>query len=408
MLSSPSAPKKKRPKRDNHAGTLTEISPRLWRLRVGNGRDPATGRTRQVSRSFHATKAAERGGRGEALDALREFAGEVKAGKHVGSNATFATLADKYLEHVKRTKDDETYKSYRNRLIKSVVPTIGHIRLASLTAFDLDSLYTDLLEDYAASTVDHAHNVISGALTQAMKWGWLGSNVAKLAASPKAQATERVPLSPEQIATLIARALQEHNEDLAVLIYLLCLVGGRRGESAGFQWRDINWTERTIKVERQLVQQAGGQTEKLPKGGKKRIEAIGSAGVEILRAYQGTLARRLGPEWTPQPEGWLISLDGGATATNAHNLSQIIKGLGMRCEPPIDAHPHDCRRFSVSQLLHAGIDPLVIRDRHGHASITTTEGYMLRVDPSDIEAAEVMGDLLLSAGALLVPSTSDD
>src|SRR6185437_14844138 len=144
-----------------------------------------------------------------------------------------------------------------------------------------------------------------------------------------------------------------------------------------------------IRVERQLVPMNAGLREGPPKGGKRRIEAIGSAGVRILMAYQAVQRKRFGEMWTPTPTSWLISEDGGTTPMRAKAVTEQIARLGRR--EGIDARPHDFRRFSVSQLQAENVDPLTIRDRHGHASIETTELYMLRVNPSDMEAAEVMG-----------------
>lgn len=405
----------KRKQREHGSGTLTEIRPKVWKLRAPGGTDRATGKYRQVSETFHATKAANRGGRGEAQAALRKLVADVKAGKHVGTAATFGTLATKYLEHVKRTLELESYQRYEINMRTSIVPALGEIKLASLTAYDLDHLYTELEGHLAPTTIVLIHGIISGALSQARKWGWITANVAGLATPPQPTAKKREPLSPDQIASLIECALvREHDEDLALLIYMLCLVGGRRGEACGFQWGDVNWELKTIKVERQLVPAAGGgHRVKPPKGGKERLEALGSAGIEILMAYQATMRKRMGPKWKPSPTGWLISADGGTTPIRAKGVTPAIKRLGEKVidargiPHPIDARPHDCRRFSVTQLIHAGVDPKTVRDRHGHSTVQMTERYMLTVPASDMEAAEVMGDLLLSAGALLVPDPAD-
>lgn len=404
-----SAPRERTQKRDHGSGTLTEVEPRVWRLRATAGIDAATGKKgRQVSRTVRVTKPANRGGKGEALEELRKLVAEIAEGKHVGTAANFKTLAAEYLAHVKRTKELETYQSYRIKLDKNIVPVIGHVKLSDLTAHHLDMLYAQLGESgYASTTIEHVHNVLSGALTQAIRWGWIDRNVAKLATPPKAAPKDREPLSPEEIARLVEGAIElEHDPDLAMLIYLLCLVGGRRGEACGLQWGDVDWQRQAVKIERQIVPTPGGQRTKSPKGDKTRVEALGSVGVQILMGYQTTLRQRLGGDWTPDPTGWIISPDGGATPLRVHGVTELVKRLGSRLKPePIDARPHDFRRFSATQLGIAGVDPRTIRDRLGHASIATTERYMLRVNESDIAAADVMGGLLMSASAFLTPET---
>lgn len=370
-----------------------------WELRAYAGRDNATGKPRQVSRVF-------RGGKREANHALDALVAEVRAGKHVGTAANFKTLAAEFLRHVKRTKELETYESYRIKLEHTILPALGEIKLASLTAHDLDELYESLEgQGQASTTIEHVHNVISGALTQAIKWGWITVNVAKSATPPKAVPKARIALGPDEIARLIHGALTVLKDpDLAVMIYLLCLVGGRRGEACGFQWGDVDWERQAIRVQRQIAPTPGGQRVKPPKGGKTRIESIGPAGVQILIGYQAMLRDRLGEQWTPKPTGWLISPDGGTTPIRARGVTVSIGRLGAKLDAPIDSHPHDFRRFSVTQLIHGGVDLKTIQDRHGHASLATTELYALPVPESDQAAAALMGELLTSAGALLLPS----
>lgn len=394
MLTSPSASR-----RDYGSGSLTEIAPKVWRLRAPAGKDAATGRTRQVGYNFRASKPANRGGKGEALEALRKLVTDVEQGRHVGTSANFETLATEYLAHVKRTKGIETYDSYRVKLEKTIVPELGPIKLSKLTAHDLDSLYAELeRRKLASTTIEHTHNVISGTLTQGIKWGWISTNVAKMATPPKAVPKTREALTPEQITVLIKAALElDGDAEMAVAIFLLCLVGGRRGEACGFQWGDVDWERQAIRVERQIVPTAGGQRIKPPKGDKKRTEAIGDAGVQLLMGYQATLRKRLGEDWKPAPSGWIISIDGGETPIRAKGVTSYIKSLGDRCQPKIDARPHDFRRFSVTQLFGAGVDSRTIQERHGHSSLEITEGYALSVPARDQAAAEAMGIVLFDA-----------
>lgn len=389
------------------SGTMRErpTGSKRWELRAYAGRDRASGKGRQVSRVFH-------GGKREANRALDALVSEVQEGKHVGTSANFKTLSVEYLAHIKRTKERETFESYRIKLESNIVPALGTIKLSALGAHDLDALYAQLADEgYASTTIEHVHNVISGSLTQAVRWGWIERNIATLATPPKAEAKKREPLPISDIARLVQAAIED-DRDMATLIYLLCCVGGRRGEACGFQWGDVDWQRQAIKVERQIVPTAGGQRVKLPKGNKRRFESIGPEGVRILMAYQATLRERLGESWKPTPSGWLISPDGGSTPVRAKGVTPYIKALGEKLtdengEPaPIDARPHDFRRLSVTQLLHEGVDPKTVQDRHGHASMATMELYALTVPASDREAAEVMGRLLMPVAALLAPETT--
>src|SRR4051794_9758780 len=64
---------------------MRERSAGLWELVVEAGRDPVTGRTRQVSRTF-------RGSMREAKVARAELLVEVSKGRHTGARATLDDL----------------------------------------------------------------------------------------------------------------------------------------------------------------------------------------------------------------------------------------------------------------------------------------------------------------------------
>jgi hypothetical protein len=63
--------------------------------------------------------------------------------------------------------------------------------------------------------------------------------------------------------------------------------------------------------------------------------------------------------------------------------------------------PHDCRRFSVTQLIALGVDLSTVQKRNRHASLETTQVYALEIPESDQAAAEVMGRLLRPALLML-------
>ena len=65
-----------------------------------------------------------------------------------------------------------------SRLNGGIIPELGYIQLAKLTALHLDHAYRKWRKDgLAASTVRAHHMIISSALTQAYKWGLVERSV---------------------------------------------------------------------------------------------------------------------------------------------------------------------------------------------------------------------------------------
>src|SRR5450631_370957 len=125
-------------RREHRTGSISELPrrPRVWRLRIST---PAG----QVSRTFHATKDADRGGRTQARAALEEFRTDLEAQK-AASEAddspalTLADLLDEWMAHQKRQDlAPATLETYATHIRLRIKPRLGAIPLSDLTARDL-------------------------------------------------------------------------------------------------------------------------------------------------------------------------------------------------------------------------------------------------------------------------------
>jgi hypothetical protein len=61
----------------------------------------------------------------------------------------------------------------------------------------------------SASLIREVHAILSGAIKQAVVWGWLGHNPAKLATPPAVEKAEVQPPKVEDTARLLAAAMAE-------------------------------------------------------------------------------------------------------------------------------------------------------------------------------------------------------
>ena len=79
-----------------------------------------------------------------------------------------------------------TLRAYRSQVEQTIRPALGKIPLTRLTAKYLDDLY-GAMKDAGRSpkTIRNHHAIISSALHQAARWGWVRTNVAELAKPPR-------------------------------------------------------------------------------------------------------------------------------------------------------------------------------------------------------------------------------
>ena len=132
-------------------------------VQVYAGRDPLTGRKRWVSRQVP--------GKGRAA---------MKQARQVE-----AELLERWLEWrpTVRPIAPTTVSSYRAAMDRYILPALGKLPVRQLDAATLDAFYAQLRtrggkdgRPLKASTVHEVHAVLSGALKQAVVWGWIGHN----------------------------------------------------------------------------------------------------------------------------------------------------------------------------------------------------------------------------------------
>jgi len=342
-----------------------------------------------VSRSF-------RGGKRDARKQLDALVSEVRAGHHIGTTATVGKLLDEWLRNLDRLgKARSTLETYRIHVRVHIRPALGAIRLDKLTAHHLDTYFATLANDkgLSAATIKLDHAIISAALSQAVDWGWLPTNPAKRTRLRDVEQTDTAALSVDQLRALYFAAIDE-DADMATTIALAALTGCRRGELVGLKWGDVDWGRQCLKVERAWVPGAGGQHLTTTKSGKARTVFIGTEGVAILRRYFDSKVEMLGHD----PDGWLLSLDGGTTPLRAKSVSDYMTTLSRRLKIP--AHFHTLRHFSATELVHAGVDLPTAAGQMGHSIGVMSEVYLHSSDERGAAAGELIAGVV---GKALAP-----
>jgi Phage integrase, N-terminal SAM-like domain len=161
-------------------------------VQVYAGRDPLTGRKRYVSEQVPGQgKAALR----QAKQVEARLLAEVGAGRHKGTRSrTMAELLERWMQWrpTVRPIAPTTVASYRAALDRYILPALGKLLVRQLDAATLDAFYARLRtaggkdgHPLKASTVHEVHAVLSGALKQAVVWGWTGPGVRDEAVAPQ-------------------------------------------------------------------------------------------------------------------------------------------------------------------------------------------------------------------------------
>jgi integrase len=144
----------------------------------------------------------------------------------------------------------KTKQSYELTVRKHLVPGLGRIRLARLTPMHVQRfINTELEAGKGRRTVQASHAVLRIALGQAVLWGLISRNVAKLVRDPRYRPAERRPFTrAEQIAILDAA----ERERLDVAVFLVHTTGMRLSELLGQRWADVDLDNGLLRLRHQL------------------------------------------------------------------------------------------------------------------------------------------------------------
>jgi integrase len=369
-----------------------------WQVIVYGGRDPVTGRKRQVSRTVRGTKREAQAQRAQLLV-------EVGEGRHLATEASFGDLVDRWYENASPDWSPKTAAETRRMIERVVKPRLGRVRLQKLRTAELDRLYSSIRASgghnggpLAPATVRRVHEIVRRALQQAVRWGWLSMNPAIHASPPRIPKQDIAPPAPEDVATLIAVANAE-DPDLAVFLQLAAATGARRGEVCALRWTDIDFATGTLLIARAMVLGADGMVEGSTKTHAERRIALDGDTLEVLAEYRRKCTRRAhecGAGLSDDARIFSSDPDGKTPWRPDVVTNRFTK---LRRRAGLDSvRLHDLRHYVATRLIAAGVPVRTVSGRLGHANAATTLNvYSAFLQASDHDAAELLGQMLSSA-----------
>ena len=167
----------------------------------------------------------------------------------------------------------------------------------------------------------------------------------------------------------ITRALAASEGQVRVLVELLYACGGRVSEIVALRWGDINFEERTVRL------QGKGSDERAVPLGKPCVEAL-SALLDGTRAIVAPTEKVFG-------------------GLNEQNVRDRLKVLGKRIG--IHLHPHAFRHAFSSHLHLNGANERVIQELLGHRRVDTTAIYLQGCERALQEKRELITRCLANA-----------
>jgi integrase len=308
---------------------------------------------------------------------------------------TIGEYLDRWLADVRDTVRKSTHEGYEYVIEPHIKPALGRIKLKDLNPAQIRWFYRHRLDSgLSPATVHKQHVVLHKALKAAVADGLIPRNAAAGLKLPRITREEIAPLTEEESRRLLETVRGARLEAL----YVLALSTGMRlGELLALKWEDVDLEGGRLRVRRTLTHagKAFVLGEPKTKNSRRTIRLTKGAN-SALKAHlsrQFEEMERMGSHY--QPGGLIFATEGG-TIVNPSNLRNrsfkpLLKRAGL---PPIRFH--DLRHTCATLLLSKSVNPKVVSEMLGHASISITLDIYSHLLPDmqekAVEAVEEMLD----------------
>lgn len=310
---------------------------------------------------------------------LNEVTASVATGQYVDPRAGRVTLAEYSVgwqsSHV---GSEGTARIVDNALRLHILPRLGQRPMHALRRSDVQALVKGLSETHSAGTVRNVYDVLARVLAAAVEDRVVASSPCRRVVLPRLDDAEVRPPSVEDVVR-VADAMPRRYRAAVVL---LAGSGLRVGELLGLQVTDVHFLGRSVRVERQRMQDGRIAPTKSPKS--VRTVPLGAIVVDELAAHLAACPSS-GPLFTTsagEPLGY---------RTWKQLWAAMRRSTGLD-----DLNTHDLRHFFASALIAGGASVKQVQTVLGHASAVITLRTYAHLWPGDEDRTRTIVDSTLA------------
>ena len=310
------------------------------------------------------------------------FEEEVKSGKYTERTVKFQVLAEEWFTR------EEKYGSLKPRSLQRlrgcsqrVYEAIGHLYIHKITTRTIQQFIYNLAEDginkrtgggLSTKSQKHHLNLISNVFKYAIKCGIVTDNPCRNVDVVNMPKEERKMFTIEE-AQRFLNALMTKAPPKYKMFFLLAVYGGfRKGEILGFEWKDIDFNNDVITVNRISLYYDGKMNVGTPKSEKSKrcVTMSNNIMVELKRykSYQAQEILKVGDKW--QSTDRLFTTWNGEPMNGNTPLTWLHRFCKENNLPQVNVH--SLRHLYASILISNGTDVRTTADLLGHEQTSTT------------------------------------
>ncbi len=354
-------------------GTIRQRADGRWEARYTVGRDPGTGK--QVQKSIYGKTQKE------VRQKLQQVSVAIDEGIYTEpSKLTVKDWLKIWLKEYTGNVKPYTAYTYAIEVNTYIIPALGSVRLAELTAPMVQAFYNALQAGtknqsaLSPKSIKNIHGVLHKALNQAVSVGYIRFNPTTACTLPRIERKEIKPLDENSMAAFL-KVIKGHQFETIYKVDLF--TGMRQSEILGLQWDCIDFDRGTILINKQLQKDKNkdGKYFLAPlKNDKSRIITPAPTVMELLRARRrDQLSDRMkaGSLWDDRGLGALVFTN----AFGKHLCHKVVychfKQLVAAAGSPATRF-HDLRHSYAVASLQSGDDVKTIQENLGHHTAAFT------------------------------------
>lgn len=338
-----------------------------WEARYVKGRDS---KGKAIYASVYAKTYAEvKKKREDALQELKAHPFSSLPAKSLG------VIIQDYLEDHKFEIKASTYARYVEISEKHLIPDLGLMQVSEFTLDDGNNYIKQLLSNgktqgtgLAPKTVKDIVSVLKLVLKYAEEKHYILSAPIDFSVPKQGRSTIQIlaPSQRERLETFVCTTTDPYKFG----VYLCLYTGMRIGEICALQWKDIDCVNSTISVNKTVlrVKDVGSTTTKT----RILINTPKTPSSERLIPLPGELSgmlQQLKLELSPSENSYVLT--GTGKFIEPRNYYERYKRYLRACELG-DFNFHALRHTFATRCIEAGVDPKVLSEILGHASVQIT------------------------------------
>lgn len=366
-----------------------------WEVRAYAGKDPVTGKVRNLSDTLPPDAPPEDVEAAKArLDGAAAFCKSSRVPWTVPGLLAYDLTRLPALGFSPTTVD-----SYRSNLRRYVDPYMGGVGASEALPWMFSSLFSRLLREGAKdggplsrNTVRKLRSQLHAAFDRLVEDRVVPANPVDGARGPRQERAESDALCGRDVAALAAR-LDASDGAMEAAFRFDLDTGVRRGELAGLEVKDYSRRKGGVRVARSLVQSksAGAPlTYKEPKSrSSMRFVEMSEGSMDRLDAHLARQEARLAARGLRMGGDTPLFARDDGSPIRPSALTAGFRSLADDLGLPKSAHLHTLRHTHASVLLDAGVGVKAVQERLGHCSPSVTLNvYGHAMDGSASSAAE--------------------